>query len=134
MLLLDTCVLSELRKQRPHPKVLAWLEKNRKEEMFLSVITIGEIEAGIAKRRKTEPEFAAILDGWLDQVVGDYDERILPITLDITRLWGNLDPASGNATDKLIAATAKAHGLKVVTRNRRHFEALGIVVVNPFGD
>lgn len=134
MFLLDTCVLSELRKQRPHPNVSAWLGRNRKAEMFLSVITIGEIEAGIAKRRRTEPEFAAILDGWLDQVVDGYEDRILPITRDIARLWGNLDPASGNATDKLIAATAKMHGLKLVTRNRRHFENLSVTIVNPFGD
>lgn len=134
MFLLDTCVLSELRKQHPHPRVFAWLQKNRRAEMYLSVITIGEIEAGIARRRQADLTFAAILESWLDLVVSTYDERILPITLDIARLWGNLDPASGNATDKLIAATASAHGLKVVTRNHRHFEPLGVAVVNPFKD
>ncbi|TAN45959.1 MAG: type II toxin-antitoxin system VapC family toxin, partial [Rhodospirillales bacterium] len=114
MFLLDTCVLSELRKQRMNPKVSAWLQKNRDAEMFMSVVTIGEIEAGIVKRRKADPEFAAILDDWLDQVVDYYGERILPISLEIARLWGSLDPAAGNPTDKLIAATAKQHGLKVV--------------------
>ncbi|CAA6604422.1 Ribonuclease VapC [Rhodospirillaceae bacterium LM-1] len=135
MFLLDTCILSELRKQRIPSNVSAWLQKHKKAEMYLSVVTIGEIEAGIAtKRRQIDPAFAASLDGWLGQVIENYDERILPITLNIARLWGNLDPASGNATDKLIAATAKAHGLKIVTRNHRHFVPLGVAVVNPFGE
>jgi predicted nucleic acid-binding protein len=134
MFLLDTCVLSELRKPHIHSNVSAWLQKNKKAEMFLSVVTIGEIEAGIAILRRSDLSFAASLENWLNEVVAYYGERILPITLDIARMWGNFDPAAGSPTDKLIAATAKVHGLKVVTRNHRHFVPLGVSVVNPFGD
>ncbi|MBF0270140.1 MAG: type II toxin-antitoxin system VapC family toxin [Alphaproteobacteria bacterium] len=134
MFLLDTCILSELRKQRIPSNVSAWLQKHKKAEMYLSVVTIGEIEAGVAKQRKSDLSFAASLDVWLDEVIDYYGERILPITVDVARIWGNFDPASGNATDKLIAATAKAHGLKIVTRNHRHFAPLAVAVVNPFGE
>lgn len=134
MFLLDTCVLSELRKPHPHDKVTAWLQRNRKTVMCLSVVTIGEIEAGIAKQRKADPVFADHLGRWLDGLIDHYGERILPIHLEIARLWGTMNPQAGNATDKLIAATALAHELKLVTRNRRHFEDLGVAIVNPFGD
>ncbi|MFA6020098.1 MAG: type II toxin-antitoxin system VapC family toxin [Rhodospirillales bacterium] len=134
MFLLDTCVLSELRKPHLHPNVSAWLHKHKKAEMYLSVVTIGEIEAGIAKLRKSDLSFATSLENWLNEIVDDYGESILPITLDIARMWGDFEPQSGNPTDKLIAATAKMHGLKVVTRNHRHFVPLGVAVVNPFGD
>ncbi|MDK9722941.1 MAG: type II toxin-antitoxin system VapC family toxin [Rhodospirillales bacterium] len=134
MFLLDTCVLSELRKPRLHSNVSAWLQKHKKAEMYLSVVTIGEIEAGIAKQRKSDPPFASSLENWFDEVVDYYGERILPVTLDIARMWGNFDPAAGSPTDKLIAATARVHGLTLVTRNRRHFEPLGVIIVNPFGD
>ena len=133
MMLLDTVVLSELRKSHPSPKVLAWLKKQPAEQLFISVVSLGEIERGIAKARKADAAFAARLADWLKDTVLLYGDHILPITAAIARRWGRLSAELGHeGADLLIAATALEHGLTVATRNVRHFKPSGVALVNPF--
>ena len=133
MILLDTVVLSELRKSRPDPAVVAWLQGQDERELFISVVSIGEIERGIEKRRKADALFADALTGWLNTLLALYADRILPVTPEIARQWRRLSARIGNdSADLLIAATALCHGLRVATRNVRHFEPAGVVIVDPF--
>jgi predicted nucleic acid-binding protein len=133
MYLLDTMVLSELRKWRPDPALVSWLEQVRPTDLYLSVVTIGEVERDIARQQRGDPAFAQRLAKWLDGVLRYYATRILAIDLSTARRWGRLADAHGHAgADLLIAATAIEHGLAVVTRNVRHFAATGAPLVNPF--
>lgn len=131
MILLDTMVLSELRKRRPHPKVVAWLRAQPADQVFISVVSLGEIERGI--HRTADRTFAESLTLWLDELMRFYADRILPITPDIARRWGRLSAELGHeGADLLIAATAASHRLTVVTRNLRHFKPTGVMLVDPF--
>lgn len=131
--LLDTVVLSELRKARPSPKVVRWIKAQRVETLFISVVSIGEIERGIERARKTDAAFAAELELWLDALLSLYDDHMLPVTASAARLWGKLSAKLGHdGVDLLIAATALTHGLTVVTRNVKHFASSGVAVINPF--
>jgi predicted nucleic acid-binding protein len=133
MYLIDTMVLSELRKQRRDRRLVAWFEEQRASDLFISVITVGEIERGIALKRVSDPGFAAMLAAWLDRVVDLYGGRILPFALHTARHWGRLSAALGNeSADLMIAATALERGLTVVTRNVSDFEPAGVPVLNPF--
>jgi toxin FitB len=133
MFLIDTVTLSELRKRQRDPVVVAWFERQRTSDLFLSVISIGEIERGIARQRAADPAFADALAAWLDRVLDLYGERVLPFDLQAARRWGALSAALGNdSADLMIAATALEHGLTVVTRNISDFEPAGVVVVDPF--
>jgi predicted nucleic acid-binding protein len=133
MYLLDTVVLSELRKWRRDPSLVNWLEHVRPTDVYLSVVTIGEVEKGIAKQQGRDPAFAERLANWLDGVLRYYARRILAIDLRVARRWGRLADAHGHGgADLLLAATAIEHGLAVVTRNVRHFEGTGVPLVNPF--
>ncbi|MGH6900482.1 MAG: type II toxin-antitoxin system VapC family toxin [Geminicoccaceae bacterium] len=133
MYLLDTMVLSELRKSRRDPSLVSWLEYVRPTDVYLSVVTIGEVEKGIAKQQRRDPAFAQRLADWLDEVLRYYATRILAIDVSVARRWGRLADSYGQAgADLLIAATAIEHGLAVVTRNVRHFEGTGVPLVNPF--
>ena len=101
--------------------------------MYLSVVSIGEVERGIVRRQRHDPAFARVLAAWLDSVLVLYGERILAVDLSTARRWGRLSGALGHeGADLLIAATALEHGLTVVTRNARHFEPTGVPVLNPF--
>jgi hypothetical protein len=132
MFLLDTDVLSALRKkQRPAP-LNNWLMRTRPSDMFLSVVTIGEIERGVEAKKRVDPAFAASLAAWLDGVLIDFDQRLLPFDLRSARRWGRLSATIGNSTpDIQIAATALEHGLTVVTRNVAHFRPTGAATVDP---
>lgn len=133
MYLLDTVVISELRKRQPAPAVVQWLSQRVESELFLSVLTIGEIQRGIAGKRLDDPLFADALSGWLDALIRNYGDRILPVSTEVVRLWGNLSwRTKHDGADVLIAATALSRGLAVVTRNVRHFDPLGVKVINPF--
>jgi toxin FitB len=133
MYLIDTVVLSELRKRQRDSRLTAWVEQQRTTELFVSVITIGEIERGIARQRATDPDFAAALAAWLDRVLALYSDRILPFDLQIARRWGQLSAALGNdSADLMISATALEHGLTVVTRNISDFAPTGVAILNPF--
>jgi len=133
MYLIDTDILSEMRKQRRDAGVVAWFTKQRTADLFVSVISIGEIERGIALRRAADPDFATALAAWLDRVLALYDDRILPFDLKTARRWGLLSAAIGNnSADLMIAATALENGLTVVTRNVTDFKPAGAGVLNPF--
>ncbi|MGM0593041.1 MAG: type II toxin-antitoxin system VapC family toxin [Pseudomonadota bacterium] len=133
MYLLDTVVLSELRKRNRDPAVVEWVGAQRDADLFLSVVTIGEIERGIVQQEGKNPHFADELSKWLDRVLYLYVDRILTIDLETSRLWGRFSAAVGNhGPDLLIAASAVVHGLTVVTRNERHFTPTGVEVLNPF--
>jgi hypothetical protein len=133
MFLLDTVTVSELRKPQSDPSVVAWFGRQRTTELFLSVITIGEIERGVARHRATDSAFAGALAAWVDSVLTVYGERILPFDLQTARRWGRLSAALGNySADLMLAATALEHGLTVVTRNMSDFEPTGVGILNPF--
>jgi predicted nucleic acid-binding protein len=133
MFLLDTDILSALRRRVRHPEAVAWLEAQRTVNLHLSVVTIGEIERGVAQQERRDPSFAEELARWLDLVLAWYGDRILMVDIPTARRWGRLSAALGHAgADLLIAATALEHGLTVVTRNVRHFDPTGVDVVNPF--
>ena len=133
MYLIDTVVLSELRKPQRDARLTAWVARQRTTDLFISVVTIGEIERGIARQRATDPDFAAALAAWLDRVLALYGERVVPFDLQIARRWGQLSAALGNdSADLMISATALEHGLTVVTRNVSDFEPTGVATLNPF--
>jgi len=134
MYLLDTNVVSALRRPDRHPGPIAWLRAQRPSDVFLSVVTVGEIERGIARQQRRDPAFASELSIWLDRVLTWYGDRVLDIDVPTARRWGRLSGDLGNeSADLIIAATALEHGLTVATRNTRHFEPAGIKVFNPFG-
>jgi toxin FitB len=131
--LLDTVMLSELRKKRPMPSVLRWVKGQRDKELFVSVVSIGEIERGIENLRSSDLDFAQELEQWLETLLNFYGDRILPIGATEARLWGRLSSRIGHeGADILIASTAISRGLTVVTRNTKHFEPTGARVLNPF--
>lgn len=133
MYLLDTVVLSELRRKERNQGVVEWVAGQRSVDLFLSVVTIGEIERGIARQQTRNATFATALGEWLDAILGLYSDRILDIDSAVARRWGRLSAQIGNdGADLLIAATALEHGLTVVTRNIRHFEPTGVSVIDPF--
>jgi predicted nucleic acid-binding protein len=133
MFLLDTVVLSELRRTRRDPGVASWLAKAEPSSLFLSVVAIGEIERGIARQRSADPAFALRLSDWLAGLVRLHAERVLPVTASIARRWGRLSAALGHdGADLLIAATALDHGLTVVTRDEAGFARTEVPVFNPF--
>ena len=133
MMLLDTVMLSELRKSAPNAGVVSFIEAQATDALFLSVLTVGEIEAGIEKQRTAAPEFAEELSQWLTVMELQFAQFILPVTPAIAKLWGRLCVQTGNkGVDNLIAATALCHNLTVVTRNVKDFEPTGVRVLNPF--
>lgn len=135
MFLLDTVVLSELRKpprQRNH-NLIRWIEGVSSQDLFVSVVTIGEIERGIERQRQLDPPFSESLANWLDTVLRAYEGRILPVDVAVARRWGRLSQRIGNkGLDLAVAATALEHGLTVATRNVSDFEPTGVPVLNPF--
>ena len=133
MFLLDTVIVSELRKRQPDVGVLGWISTQQEDQLHLSVVTLGEIERGIEKRRKGDPAFADALAAWLESLTRLYADRLLPVTPSVARRWGRLSAQLGHeSADLLIAATALTYGLSVVTRNAVHFEPTGVGLINPF--
>lgn len=133
MFLLDTVIVSELRKKTPDAGVVRWVSAQQENDLYLSVITLGEIERGIEKRRKSDPAFAGDLVTWLESLTHFYADRILAITPAIARRWGRLSVQLGHdGADVLIASTALTHGLTVISRNVNHFDPTGVAVLNPF--
>ena len=131
--LLDTCVLSELRKPNGNRGVAIWVAGIRLDEAFLSVLTLGEIRRGIELHRAKDARAAGALERWLLGLEAHYAERILPITAAIADRWGRLSLTRPiPVSDGLIAATGLEHRLTVVTRNVVDFERSGVNTLNPF--
>jgi len=132
MYLIDTVVLSELRKRERHAGIVQWLRGKAVDALFLSAITIGEIERGVLRQRVKNPVFAEALSAWLDRTVETYGDRILAVDARVARRWGRLSARIGHGSaDLLIAATALEYRLTVVTRNLRHFLPTGVPVEAP---
>jgi predicted nucleic acid-binding protein len=133
MFLLDTLVVSELRKPQPDPRVQAWVKAVPRLDLFISAITIGEVEVGIEKQRSRNAAFATELEAWLALTIRAYGDRIVPFGVAEARRWGKIAARLGNkGLDLAIAATALEHGLTVATRNVAHFAPAGVTVFDPF--
>lgn len=132
--LLDTNVVSDLRKgPRADRAVREWMREADGDAMYLSVLTIGELQMGIARIGRRDEAGAEALQRWLDGLLDKYQDRILPIDVEVAREWAALGvPDPIPVIDGLLSATALVHDLTVVTRNVRHFRAPGLAVVNPF--
>lgn len=134
--LIDTNVLSELKKRQPHPGVVAWFEQRDPASLFLSVLTLGELRKGI-DMMPSDPRKAALLD-WLEiELTGFFAGRMLAVDAHVADAWGRLCAAAGRpvpAIDSLLAATALAHGLTLVTRNLVDFQHAGLQVINPWDE
>jgi toxin FitB len=134
--LLDTNVLSETRKREPAAGVASWIAAAPPERLHVSVLTLGEIEQGIARvRSRGDPQQASALERWLRDVETGFGDRVLPVTLAVAAAWGRHQYARPlPVIDALVAATARVHGMTVVTRNVKDFELAGVQVLNPFAD
>ena len=132
MYLLDTNVVSELRKPRPHGAVLAWLRAIDDRDLHLSAVTLGEIQTGIELTREQDPEKAAEIEAWADQLASSWN--VLPMDAATFRAWAKLMHRRSDTLieDAMIAATAQVHGLQVITRNLRDFREFGVGVLNPY--
>lgn len=131
--LLDTNVISAVRRPDRAPQVAAWLRGRAEQDLYLSVITLGEIERGIHLQEARDPAFARDLRGWLDRTTRVFADRLLPFGAEEARIWGRLSATLGHpGADLMIAATALHHGAVVVTGNVSDFAPTGVAVENPF--
>lgn len=132
MYLLDTNIVSELRKPRPHAAVISWLEGVDDSDLYISVVTLGEIQAGIEITRAQDAAKAAEIEAWADQVAAAYN--VLTMDAATFRQWAKLMHRQSDTVneDAMIAATALVHKLTVVTRNVGDFKRFGVPMLNPF--
>ncbi len=132
MYLLDTNVVSELRKPRPHGAVMAWLQSTAEVDLHLSAVTLGEIQAGIELTREQDAGKAAEIEGWAELVAASYN--VLPMDAATFRVWARLMHRKSDTLyeDAMIAATAIVHKLTVVTRNVDDFAQFAVRLLNPF--
>ncbi len=132
MYLLDTNVVSELRKPKPHRAVLAWFEGLEDTQLHLSAVTIGEIQAGIELTREQDEAKASEIETWLEALAASYN--VLPMDAATFRVWARLTHRRSDTVyeDAMIAATARVHGLTVATRNVADFKAFAVPLLNPF--
>ncbi|PYU70686.1 MAG: VapC toxin family PIN domain ribonuclease [Acidobacteria bacterium] len=134
--LLDTCVLSELRRQKGDPGVRRAVDALESDDLFVSVLSVGEIAKGIALLKESKNK--RNLQAWLQALERHYADRVLPVDLETSHIWGELTAAAQKtgktvpASDGLIAATARRHGLHVMTRNTEHFGPTGVLLLNPW--
>lgn len=130
--LLDTNVVSEVRKRRPHGAVVAWVRSLREDQVFLSAVTMGELQAGIELTRVQDANKANEIELWTDQLANSY--QILPMDTACFREWGRLMHGKSDRLieDGMIAATARIHDLIVATRNEHDFRPFDVRALNPF--
>lgn len=133
MYILDTNVISAVRRPDRAPQVAAWLRGKDEQDLFLSVITLGEIERGVRQQEVRDPVFARDLRIWLDRTALLFSDRLLAFEAEDARIWGRLSAAIGHSgADLMIAATALRHGSIIVTGNVSDFAPTGAAVENPF--
>jgi toxin FitB len=133
MYILDTNVISAVRRPDRAPLVAAWLRGKAEQDLFLSVITLGEIERGIRQQEKRDPDFANDLRMWLDRTVLLFSDRLLAFEAEDARIWGRLSAEIGHTgADLMIAASALRHGAIVVTGNISDFAPTGAALETPF--
>jgi toxin FitB len=133
--LLDTNVVSELRRARPDQRVAAWYASLAPDALYMSVLVLGEIRQGIERLRRRDETQATALESWLQTLKTAYGDRIVPVTTEVAEQWGRLNvPDPLPYVDGLMAATAIVHDWTLATRNTRHVERTGVAVVNPFDD
>ena len=136
--LLDTCVLSELSRPKGHPAVRRAVEALDARDLYVSVLSVGEIAKGIALLKESQRKNT--LQSWLQTLERTYEDRLLPVDLETCHIWGEITAAARKAgrivpaSDGLIAATARRHGLYVMTRNTADFEPAGVLLLNPWQD
>ena len=133
MYILDTNVISAVRRPDRAPQVAAWLRGKAEQDLFLSVITLGEVERGIRQQEIRDPAFANDLRTWLDRTVLLFSDRLLAFEAEDARIWGRLSAEIGHdGADLMIAASALRHGAIVVTGNVSDFAPTGVAIENPF--
>jgi len=133
MYILDTNIISAARRIDRAPQVAAWLKGRVESDLYLSVISLGEIERGIYRQDTTDPDFAADFRNWMDRTVLLFADRIVSFGAEEARLWGRLTQQIGHSgADLMIAATALARDWTVVTRNVADFQPTGVKLENPF--
>jgi toxin FitB len=131
--LLDTNVISEVRKRTPNRNVLIWYRSVEREELYLSAMVVGEIRQGIERIRRHDPLQAGMLDPWLRQLHVDFRDRIIPVTSAIAEEWGLLNAGRTLPfVDGILAATAITLNLTLATRNTRDVAGTGVPLLNPF--
>jgi predicted nucleic acid-binding protein len=133
--LIDTNVISEIRKgNRCDPGVATWWAEVAEDDLWLSALVLGEIRKGVELARRRDPQKAAALEAWLGEVVAGFADRVLPVDAAVAEEWGRMNAIRPvPVIDALLAATAKANGLTLVTRNEADVAGIGVEVLNPFG-
>jgi predicted nucleic acid-binding protein len=131
--LVDTNILSELRKgDRAHERIRAWFTDAREDELFTSVLVLGEVRRGIESIRRRNVPSALALDQWLVRLITSFNDRVLPVDAEVADLWGALNvPNPVPTVDGLLAATALVHDLTLVTRNVRDVAGTGVRLLDP---
>ncbi len=132
--LIDTNIISEIRKgSRCDPAVAAWWAGVAEDDLRVSVLVLGEIRKGVELARQRDPQKARALETWLDDLVSDFGDRIIPVDAAVAEEWGRMAAVRPvPAIDALLAATARANGLTLVTRNAADVAGLDVEVLNPF--
>lgn len=131
--LLDTNVVSEVRKKSPHPRVAAWFGSVPATELYLSVLVVGEIRQGIERLARRDPTQATVFEQWLGRLVRDHHDRIIPVSGEVAEEWGRISvPDRLPVIDGLLAATALVHGWTLVTRNTADVRRTGVKLLDPF--
>jgi toxin FitB len=131
--LLDTNVVSEIRKPRPDSKAQAWLASAPAAELYLSVLVVGEIRQGVERLRRRDPARAAPYEAWLSELARRFADRLVPVTVEVCEEWGRLNvPDPLAVVDGLMAATAKVRGWTLVTRNVADLARADVRLLNPF--
>ena len=131
--LIDTNVVSETRKRRPDQSVIEWFSSVPRADVYLSVLVIGELRIGSELLRRRDIQQAVAIEGWLGSLIEAFRGRTLPVTLEIAEEWGRMNfPDKLPTVDGLLAATAKVHGMTLVTRDTGRLALHGVTLLNPF--